>query len=102
MKFQPVHVQARERLASGWVYMGSDAAKHTPQLSRGQRAYAISLRRQLAERLAKEASRRAVLNPSPEGREWTFIAEACRHEARRMERADIRLAASLHTEGGAE
>lgn len=82
-----------------WIYMG-DRAAHVAGLTPGQVNYAITLRRQLADRLAKEASRRALANLSPAGREWTRIANICRNEVRRMERADQRLAQRFRAQGG--
>lgn len=73
-----------------WVYLGG----HIPYgitLTAGQQDYAMTLRRQLAERLVGEASRRAIGDLSAAGREWTRIAAACRREVRRMERAQARL-----------
>lgn len=77
-----------------WVYL-ADRAPQVAQLTVGQHGYAISLRRVLAQSLATQATRRAVLNPTPEGKEWSGIARACRNEVRRMDRADKRLAARI-------
>jgi len=82
-----------------WVYLGDKAAR-IPALTPGQVNYAITLRRQLADRLAKEASRRALANLSAAGREWSRIANIFRSEVRRMERADQRLSARFRAQGG--
>lgn len=79
-------------MRAAWYYMGPEAAK-APGVIADQVSYAITLRRQLADGLRDRASRLAVFDPSPRGREWSLIAHACRREVRRCERADRRLAA---------
>lgn len=80
-----------ERLASGWLYRGPEAAK-VAGLTSGQVSYAITLRRQLAEGLKHQAQRLAIGNTTPEGRFWSDVGAACRAEVRRCERALQRLA----------
>lgn len=80
----------RDRLAANWVYQGAEATR-VAGLSPGQVGYALTLRRQLADRLRDVASRRAVFDPTPRGREWSRIAHACRREVARTERVMRRL-----------
>lgn len=87
-----VNQSTARRLESGWIYQGPEAIKNKSLLP-AQQSYAITLRRQLADRLATEAGRIAAQDTTPRGREWACIATACKREARRAERADKRLAA---------
>lgn len=76
-----------------WVYQGAEAGRD-PKLTANQRAYAITLRRQLAERLTAEAGIEAKTVRRDCGvaaRYWAMIEQACRREARRMDRALNRL-----------
>ena len=84
-------------LRPDWRYQGAEAGRLVA-LNPVQQSYAITLRRQLAESLAKAAARRALGDTSPAGSEWTRISAACRREVRRMERADAALA---RAQGGA-
>jgi len=86
-----IDARHRARLDSGWLYQGPEAAK-APDLTAAQLSYAITLRRQLAERLKYEAQRIAIGNTSPEGRFWSTVGAACRAEVGRCERALQRLA----------
>ena len=69
-----------------WIYQGAEAGR-SHSLTADQLSYAIALRRQLAERLAREAARVALGNFSALGKLHFAAAAACRREARRMERA---------------
>lgn len=83
---------ATRRLESEWLYQGPEAIRNKSLLP-AQQSYAITLRRQLAERLATEAIQIAASDATPRGREWACIATACKREISRSERADRRLAA---------
>ena len=82
------------RLESGWLYQGPEALRNRA-LQPVQHGYALTLRRQLVQRLEIEAARIAVLNPTPRGREWSYIRAACRRELQRTERAERRLATRM-------
>ena len=85
-----------DRLQSDWVYQGAAALK-APALTRGQKAYALTLRRQLVERLTREAAEVSIhFTHSPFGAEWAGIFTACRREAARTRRAVRRLAHQVH------
>jgi hypothetical protein len=79
-----------------WLHLAGSVPQGCT-LTADQQSYAITLRRQLAESLASEASRRALGDLTPTGLEWTRIAAACRREVRRMERAHARLGAGSRT-----
>lgn len=80
----------------GWVYQGTDALKNAA-LSCCQKSYALSLRRQLASRLMREAADVSIhFTRSPLGAEFAGIFDACRREVARIERADRRLAHQVH------
>ncbi|NUS37632.1 MAG: hypothetical protein HOQ02_01205 [Lysobacter sp.] len=85
------------RMEAEWLY-AAERAPRLAQLTRGQRAYALQLRRQLAFTLASRASRIALFNLSSEGREWTAIAAACRREVKRIERLEIGLRLEEHVQ----
>lgn len=79
-----------QRLQSAWRYKGPDAAK-TPGITPDQLSYAITLRRQLAERLLAGA----LWSVSEIGlihAEWACIKTALRREITRCNRAHLRLA----------
>jgi hypothetical protein len=78
------------RLAAGWVYQADKAAKN-PNLTRGQVAYAITMRATLARQFVRDAAAHSIANFTPAGNEWLAIGAACRKEVKRMERADARL-----------
>lgn len=84
------------RLQSAWLYKGPDAAKNH-RLTTDQAWYAITLRRQQAERLLREAPP-PVKAPTwsddwQRTFEWNTIRTALRREITRCVRADKRLAA---------
>ena len=74
-----------------WLCAGDRAGK-LATLTFDQRDYAITLRRQLAERLGRESAARAGKALGREGALWDGILQACQREAARMERAAKRLA----------
>lgn len=74
-----------------WVYLGDKAGK-AAELTWDQQAYALTERQVLVSSLIHQATRRAIFNLSPEGREWSRIGAACRRERRRLERAGEKLA----------
>lgn len=79
-----------------WVHQGTDALKNAA-LTCCQKSYALSLRRQLASRLMREASDVSIhFTRSPLGVEFAGIFDACRREVARIERADRRLAHQVH------
>lgn len=88
---QAIAARRAARLESGWVYRALAAAEGR-ELTSGQINYAITLRRVLAESLARAAGQRAMCDFSAAGKEWLGISAACRREVRRMERAEARLA----------
>lgn len=84
-----------QRLQSPWLYRGADAAR-VANITPGQANYAMTLRRQLVDGLAKTATQHAASNTAAEGLEWAGIAAACRRELRRTERAMAKLAEGPH------
>ncbi len=83
------------RLQSGWVYRGAAVLRATA-LTADQKSYALTLRRQLVERLEGEAFAVAVCTGGQVAREFADIAHACRRERFRTERAHKRLAKQEH------
>lgn len=87
---------ATERLQSAWLYQGAGALAN-PALTCCQKDYALTLRRQLAERLAAEAADASIhFTRTAFGAEWAGIFNACRREAARTRRAARRLAHQVH------
>jgi len=84
-----------DRLQSDWVYQGAAVLK-APALTRGQKAYALTLRRQLAQQLEGQANAVVVTEAGPRHEEFEAIAHACRREVFRTARAARRLAHQVH------
>ena len=80
-----------QRLQSPWLYRGADAMART-DISSTQKDYALTLRRQLVERLQREVGPTEALDATPQGREFYLIACELRRELRRTRRAALRLA----------
>lgn len=85
-----------QRLQNPWIYKGPDAAKNH-RLSTDQAWYAITMRRQLAERLLRdspEPSKAPIWSDEWQRTvEWNTIRTALKREITRCVRADKRLAA---------
>lgn len=79
-------------LANGWLHKGPDARRYHPKITDDQRDYAITLRRQLAERLGEEAAKRAAAPVEPNRVFWVSIQNACRREVTRCLRVNNQMA----------
>jgi hypothetical protein len=80
-----------KRLQSPWLYRGADAMART-DISSTQKNYALTLRRQLVERLQQEVEPTASMFATPIAGEFYLIACELRRELRRTHRAALRLA----------